>query len=191
MPKVTGTLKYVTGFTGFSNTAEEQEGNFLALNAGANEGSTVTASGTNETKIDGDLVVIRVTDKTKPLTITATKDGQSTSVEFDLSGLTLTAKPAPAPTLGSLTVTASKLANGKATLTLPTPDAGNKLKYQVTDANAKPTVAYDQDCSDGASGFTAIPAGNSITGAAGQVVTVVECTSDMAKARKVGTVTLA
>lgn len=191
MPKVTGTSKYATGFTGFSGTATEQEGNFLALNAGATEGSTVTASGTNKTRVDGDLVVTRITDKTKPLTITATKDGESTSVEFDLSGLTLAAKPAPAPTLGTLTITAAKLNGGKAVLTLPTPDAGNKLKYKVTDANAKPTITYDQDVSDTASGFAAIPTDKTVSGTVGQVVTVVECTSDSAKARKVGTVTLA
>lgn len=188
MPKVTGTSKYATGFTGFSGTAAEQEGNFLALNAGASEGSTVTASGTNETKVEGDLVVTRITDKTKPLTITATKDGQSTSAEFDLSGLTLDAKPAP--TLGTLTVTAAKLSGGKAVLTLPTPASGNRLKYKVTAANAKPTVAYDQVCSDDA-GWEGFDADNSVSGTAGQVVTVVEVVTDGAKARKVGTVTLA
>lgn len=190
MPKVTGTSKYATGFTGFSGTAAEQEGNFLALNAGASEGSTVTASGTNKTKVEGDLVVTRITDKTKPLTITATKDGQSTSAEFDLSGLTLDAKPAPAPTLGTLTITAAKLNGGKAVLTLPTPDAGNRLKYKVTAANAKPTVVYDQACGDNA-GWAGFGADNSVTGTAGQVVTVVEVVRDDAKARKVGTVTLA
>lgn len=189
MANVTGTLKYATGFTGFSGTAAEQEGNFLALNVAVPDGATFAVSGTNKTKVQDNLVVARVTDKTKPITITATKDGQSSTEELDLSGLTLTAKPAPAPTLGTLTVTAAKLADGKAVLTLPNPDSGNSFRYKVTEANAKPTVAYD-DVLTMADGWADMPADKAVAGTAGQVVTVVEIAGG-AKARKKGEVTLA
>ena len=39
---VTGTLKYVTGYTGFSGSAELQEGNFLALHFEAPGAPTIT-----------------------------------------------------------------------------------------------------------------------------------------------------
>ena len=39
---VTGTLKYVTGYTGFSGSAELQEGNFLVLHFEAPGAQTIT-----------------------------------------------------------------------------------------------------------------------------------------------------
>ena len=94
MTNVTGTLKYVTDFTGFSETVGEQEGNFLALTVAVQDGATFSVGGSNKSKVQGRLVVVRVTDKTKPIIITATKNGQKSTEELNLSGLTLTAKPA-------------------------------------------------------------------------------------------------
>ena len=39
---ITGTLKYVTGYTGYSGSAELQEGNFLALHFEAAGADTIT-----------------------------------------------------------------------------------------------------------------------------------------------------
>ncbi|MBQ7070787.1 MAG: hypothetical protein IJM87_05845 [Ruminococcus sp.] len=39
---ITGTLKYVTGYTGFSGSEELQEGNFLALHFEAEGADTIT-----------------------------------------------------------------------------------------------------------------------------------------------------
>lgn len=190
MTKVVGTLKYVTGFTGFSNSASEQEGNFLALNVTASEGATLTVSGLNKAKVQDNLVVVRITDKTKPIVITASKSGQSSTKELDLNGLTLTTKPTPVLTLSTLTVLAAKVANGKATLTLPNPGSGNKLCYKVTAAGAKPSVTYDMVCNT-ASGWTDIPEDKAVAGAAGQLVTIVEVTTSGDKARAKGEAVLA
>lgn len=102
---VTGTLKYVTGYTGF-NSAEaiEQEGNYLALDFSTDmdaEGATVTVELVNGTKGEVQLTypsdmfcVFRVTDKnTQNIRVKATKDGATSTRELDLSGLVLQAKP--------------------------------------------------------------------------------------------------
>lgn len=102
---VTGTLKYVTGYTGF-NSAEpiEQEGNYLALDFSTDmddEGATVTVELVGGTKgpvqlthPDDMFCVFRVTDKnTQNIRVKATKDGATSTRELDLSGLVLQAKP--------------------------------------------------------------------------------------------------
>lgn len=102
---VTGTLKYVTGYTGF-NSAEaiEQEGNYLALDFSTDmdaEGATVTVELVNGTKGEVQLTypsdmfcVFRITDKnTQNIRVKATKDGATSTRELDLSGLVLQAKP--------------------------------------------------------------------------------------------------
>lgn len=102
---VTGTLKYVTDYTGF-NSAEpiEQEGNYLALDFSTDmdaEGATVTVELVNGTKGEVQLTypsdmfcVFRVTDKnTQNIRVKATKDGATSTRELDLSGLVLQAKP--------------------------------------------------------------------------------------------------
>lgn len=102
---VTGTLKYVTGYTGF-NSAEaiEQEGNYLALDFSTDmdaEGATVKVELVNGTKGEVQLTypddmycVFRITDKTaQNIRVTATKDGATSTRELDLSGLVLQSKP--------------------------------------------------------------------------------------------------
>lgn len=102
---VTGTLKYVTGYTGFnSSEAIEQEGNYLALDFSTDmdaEGATVKVELVNGTKGEIQLTypsdmfcVFRVTDKnTQNIRVTATKDGATSTRELDLSGLVLQDKP--------------------------------------------------------------------------------------------------
>lgn len=55
---------------------------------------TITAKITKTSTLDSDgIAVFRVTDKTIPLEVTATKEGYESVVQtFDLSGLTLNAE---------------------------------------------------------------------------------------------------
>ena len=94
---ISGTLLYVTGYTGFSGDETEQSGNYLAVHCAAGEGDTITLEligGTHgPVTLDEDgLCVIRVTDKdTQKLHYTATgADGSTEDRIYDLSGLTLT-----------------------------------------------------------------------------------------------------
>lgn len=95
---ITGTLKYVTGYTGFSGDVEEQSGNYLALKVTAVEGATITVELINGTvghpvTLDEDgMIVIRITNKsTQSVQVVATKDSKSEVFNFSLSGLTLNA----------------------------------------------------------------------------------------------------
>lgn len=95
---ITGTLKYVTGYTGFSGDEEEQSGNYLALKVTAVEGATITVELINgnvghPVTLDEDgMIVIRITDKsTQSVQVVATKDSKSEVFNFSLSGLTLNA----------------------------------------------------------------------------------------------------
>lgn len=94
---ITGTLKYVTGYTGFSGDVSEQSGNYLALKVTAIEGATITVELINGTvghpvTLDEDgMIVIRIADKTtQSVEVVATKDSLSETQRFSLTGLTLT-----------------------------------------------------------------------------------------------------
>ena len=95
--KITGTLKYVTGYTGFSGDVTEQSGNYLAVVCTAQEGDTITVRLTAGrvtrpiTLGDDGILIARITDKdAQRLIYTATAaDGSTETREFDLSGLTL------------------------------------------------------------------------------------------------------
>ena len=89
---VTGTLNYVSDYTGFSGDPAEQSGNYLVFKAVPNiEGAVVSAKINNTSVLDSDhIAVFRVTDTTKNLVITATKDGYTPVTKvYALSGLTL------------------------------------------------------------------------------------------------------
>ena len=102
---VTGTLKYVTGYTGFNGSEpDEQEGNYLALDFSTDmdaQGATVTVELVGGTKGEVQLThpddmfcVFRVTNKdTQNIRVKATKDGATSTRELDLSGLVLESKP--------------------------------------------------------------------------------------------------
>ena len=92
--EITGTLKYVSEFTGFSSKPEEQEGNFLALSLSANENVEITTqliNGTNEDPVtvsDG-FCVYRISDKdTQSIKVTFTKGNTVETMTYGLSGLT-------------------------------------------------------------------------------------------------------
>lgn len=96
---ITGTLKYVTGFTGYSEVVEEQSGNFLALHVtSAVEGATIKASlvGGSEFTIGADgIAVFRITSVEDVVQIVASKSGYTTTTKtFALTELVLTQAPA-------------------------------------------------------------------------------------------------
>lgn len=90
---ITGTLKYVTDYTGFSGNPELQEGNYIVFHTEVPdvEGVTITATMDNTSTLDEDgIAVFRVRDKSsQTLTIVASKEGyDSVTKVYSLSGLT-------------------------------------------------------------------------------------------------------
>lgn len=92
-----------------------------------------------------------------------------------------------APTLGTLTVGVTYGADGYSVTVSPNPDSANHQYYRVTEANAAPTITYDQVVTT--SEWTVFSAEQKITGTKGQVISVVEATAE-GKARKYGKATL-
>lgn len=94
---ISGTLKYVTGYTGFSSATAEQSGNYLALHCdgipSADEVTVELVGGTlgHPVQLDSDrIIVVRITDvNNQYIVITATKDGTTLSKTLYLTGLTL------------------------------------------------------------------------------------------------------
>lgn len=92
--KITGTLKYVTGYTQFSGVEEEQSGNYLAVKITDGNAASIKVSkdGENYKSLDSDgIVITRLTDvSTQKLYIESTT-AESTKINYtyDLSGLTL------------------------------------------------------------------------------------------------------
>ena len=93
---VTGTLKYVTGYTGFSGNVEEQSGNYLAIKVEANADSITVelVGGTvgHPVTLDSDgMIVLRIANtSTQSITVVATKGNVSETHNLSISGLTLT-----------------------------------------------------------------------------------------------------
>lgn len=90
---LTGTLKYVDNYTGFSGDPELQEGNYLVFHAAVPnvEDVTIKATMDNTSTLDEDGIgVFRVRDKSsQTLTIVASKEGyDSVTKVYSLSGLT-------------------------------------------------------------------------------------------------------
>ena len=98
---ITGTLHYVTDYTGFSSETAEQEGNYLALNFAKNDFSQFTSVkvGLNPSAGSGLVEIIddpekngvfRVSSSSQKFKIVTTSiDGLENIQEFDLSGLIL------------------------------------------------------------------------------------------------------
>ena len=99
--KITGTLKYVTGYTGFNaSNPSEQEGNFLALKVSSDESEDVSyvvhlVGGTKgPVTLDEDKnIVLKISNKdTQTIKVSATATDGTESQEFGLSGLVLEEK---------------------------------------------------------------------------------------------------
>ena len=94
---VTGTLKYVSDYTGFSSKVAEQSGNYLVFHASANlDDVTITAKMSKTSTLDSDgIAVFRVGNKdSQTLTVVAKKEGyEDVTKVFSLSGLTVESAP--------------------------------------------------------------------------------------------------
>lgn len=93
---ISGTLKYVTEYTGFSGDESMQSGNYLAIKAEAFGGATITVELINGTvghpvTLDADgMIVLRITDiATQSVEVIATKGNVSEKATYTLTGLTL------------------------------------------------------------------------------------------------------
>ena len=89
---IKGTLKYVTGYTGFSDVTAEQSGNYLALKFETSTGATTTVQLTGQAAVtlDSDQnCVLRVTSKDQKLKVTTTLNDDVVTKTFSLAGLVL------------------------------------------------------------------------------------------------------
>ena len=95
---ISGTLKHVTGYTGFSSKADEQSGNYIALNVDPASGfpETMTVEVKNGTSGPSKLtsadhqVVLKIKDAaTQGIIVKATNNGAEVTKEYKLTGLTL------------------------------------------------------------------------------------------------------
>lgn len=94
---ITGTLKYVTGYTGFSGDAAKQSGYYLALDFTATDGATTTVQmlgGDSEgapVDASSDMYAVgRIVNKrTQKIKVTTTLNGVSVSKTYSLANLVL------------------------------------------------------------------------------------------------------
>ncbi len=94
---ISGILKYVTDYTGFSGDVSEQSGNYLVLHFDTNiEVDSITVELINGTlghpvTLDSDgIIVLRIADKdTQSVRVVATKGNDIAVKTFTLDGLTL------------------------------------------------------------------------------------------------------
>ncbi|KFI56585.1 Ig-like domain-containing protein [Bifidobacterium callitrichos] len=125
--------------------------------------------------------------------LTLTKPGatQITATLANDDGTQITSTPVTITgvQLYALTVTAVTRKGGQTVTVDQAPANGELRRYKITNADAKPTVAYDQVLAT-ADGWVEWPENGQITGTAGQVITVVHVTTQGAKARAVGTAVL-
>ena len=87
---ISGTLKYVDDYYGFSSDTSLQYGNYLVIHAESDDDATITVKVTNPVTLDEDgIAVLRIADKdSQTLTVVANKDGRETTKVYSLSGLT-------------------------------------------------------------------------------------------------------
>lgn len=95
---ISGTLKHVTGYTGFSSKPDEQSGNYIALNvdpaSGFPEKMTVEVkngtSGPTKLTAADHQVVLKIKDAaTQGIIVKASNKGAEVTKEYKLTGLTL------------------------------------------------------------------------------------------------------
>ena len=93
---IKGTLKYVTGYTGYSETVEEQSGNFLALKFEVSDGATTTVQllggpNKNPVTLDNEAnAVFRITDRnTQRIKVVTTLGDDTITKIYSLAGLSI------------------------------------------------------------------------------------------------------
>lgn len=90
---ISGTLKYVDDYTGFSGDPSLQSGNFIVLHTsvpGFEDDATISVKVTNPVTLDDDgIAVLRIADKnSQTITVVASVDGyDDVTKEFSLSDL--------------------------------------------------------------------------------------------------------
>ena len=89
---ITGTLKYVDDYTGFSSRVSEQSGNYIVIHAEVPdvEDATITVKVTNPVTLDEDgIAVLKIADKnSQTITVVASKEGyDSVTKVYSLTGL--------------------------------------------------------------------------------------------------------
>lgn len=91
--KITGTLKYISDYTGFSGDPELQSGNFLCMHFTTTEDATTTIQ-----VLGGDfppavldpsdnIAIFRVKNRDQSIQVVSTKDGATTSKVYTLRSL--------------------------------------------------------------------------------------------------------
>lgn len=159
--KVTGTSKYVTGYTGWSSVAEDQEGNYIALKLTTDSKEDIQFKSVDGTDngyktLDSDGILIwRISKdkdgKVKPIEVKVGKD----NFTIDLSGVTLLPKTADGTKVeattdanGNTTIKASDT-DGKVTVALPAETAegltGNTIKVENKASFANVDLAQNTD----------------------------------------------
>jgi hypothetical protein len=91
---ISGMLKYVSNYTGFSSNVSEQKGNYIALKATSKQGATIKAlivgGDHGEVTLDSDgILVARIKNDKQSIRFTATKDNEKYVVEYPLTNLVL------------------------------------------------------------------------------------------------------
>ena len=94
---ITGTLKYVSDYTGFSGDPNEQAGNYLALHFECDDADSISVelvggvSGRGEVTLDSDgLIILRISNNAQVIKVRAYKDGVVGGIQtYSLTGLTL------------------------------------------------------------------------------------------------------
>lgn len=93
---ITGTLNYVTGYTGFNESVvEEQSGNYLALKMSSKPTNAVTTveivGGTKgPVQLDDDLMFVgRIINTNQKIKVVTKANGKSVTKTYNLTGLTL------------------------------------------------------------------------------------------------------
>ena len=83
--KVFGTLKYVTGYTGFSGRADEQEGYYLALHYECEDADSIKVNGVT---LDSDGIhILIIKKKGGKVKVEVSKDENTYSEYIDISAL--------------------------------------------------------------------------------------------------------
>lgn len=90
---ISGTLKYVDDYSGFSSDTSLRSGNYIVIHAAVpdNDDVTITVKVTNTVTLDDDgIAVLRIADKSsQTITVVASKDGyESVTRVFKLDRLT-------------------------------------------------------------------------------------------------------
>ena len=93
---ISGSLKHVTGYTGFSSKPAEQDGHYLALKFATEPADAVTtvelvggSKGPVTLDADHNIVLLVKNTATQSVKVVSTKDKESTTKTYGLTGLTL------------------------------------------------------------------------------------------------------